>query len=137
MTNTEFTFSTFSTKSGVALHDYMEPLLANDGFQPDVRVAASMVDKLSQYDQYHLVYALLVSVRAIPERVVPLLPQFLVHSEAAVRATAINLLDSAARDVLTEEVIDHVKRLSRERADFPYLMNVSARLEKRWRSGDA
>ncbi len=133
MTKTPFEIETFSTKSAVALHDYMEPLLADHEFQPDVATANAMITMLSQYDHYHLVYALLVSFRVVPERIVPLLPQYLTHTEASVCATAINLLDNAPAHLLTDVLIDRIRQLRVVREDLRFLADVLARLEDRRR----
>jgi hypothetical protein len=128
-----FSFDTFLARSGLALHDYMEPLLADRQFRPELGTAEAMLARLDQYDHYHLVYALLAGFRVIPEKIAPLLPTFLTHAKSSVCATAINLLNELNPKLITKNLIARVRHASIERTDLAFLPGLAARLDSRSR----
>jgi hypothetical protein len=92
MTNELFSLDCFHSLGAMHLHDYMEPLLLNENFNIHTEDVDALRSRLEQYDRFHLVYALILIGRFAPAEIVNLLPRYLEHSDASVRAAAMNIV---------------------------------------------
>lgn len=104
MTHT-FSIDLFENNNDVGLHDYMEPLLANDKLLLSSTDVESLRSRMPQYDEFHLVYAILLCAHTDIGIVVQLLPALLNHSEASVFCTALNILRETPDKLLTPDLL--------------------------------
>jgi hypothetical protein len=139
MKSDSFSYAAFAKHTRIALHNYMEPIIADPTFCPDLDIAERMLSELDSYDQYHLVYALLMCFRVLPQRLIALLPDYLGHDDPAVYSTAINLLDQTEEQYLSRVVLEQAQRVLDIHPERQFLKDVVDRLEvrcARWRRSE-
>jgi hypothetical protein len=130
MADFAFDYATFAALASTDLHSYLEPMLADAGFSPDVPTACRILGELRSYDKYHLVYGLLLCSRAIPERLLLVLPDYLGHEEPAVWATALNILNDVDRRYLTWSVLNHVRNMRDAFPERTWLTDLVSHLDR-------
>lgn len=101
-----FTYERFITCSGHALVAFMEPLLAQKSLRISENEISKLMSGLSRYDEYHLVYALLLCFRHSPERALNVLPNYLADNRDSVFCAALNCL----REVRDEWISSYLLR---------------------------
>lgn len=130
----DFAYDTFMQLSGTELCSYMEPRIADSQLGIPRDLAERFLSELPTYDEYHLVYALLLCYKQLPERLIPLLPMYLGHKWDSICCTAINLLDGMPEEYLTDEIRESAHRVRDAHPERAFLADVVDRLEKRhWR----
>jgi hypothetical protein len=111
----------------------MEPRIAASQLVILQDVAERILSELPTYEEYHLVYALLLCNKLFPERVIPLLPTYLAHERDSVCCTAMNLLDATPDDYLTDQIAESARLVRDAHSERAFLADVVDRLEKRHR----
>ncbi len=130
----DFEYDRFVRIAGRELYDYMEPRIADSQFEIPQTVAEQLLSELSTYDEYHLVYALLLCYTRIPDCLIPVLPPYLAHEHDSVCSTAINLLDRMPEKYITERLIHSVCEVQDAHPERRFLADIVERLKKRHRS---
>lgn len=133
MIDTVFDYHTFIRLSGRELVHYMEPILSSAKLTIADDVADRILTDLPTYDEYHLVYGILVGFRRIPERVVPLLPIFLGSVHDSVYCTTLNILNDLPAESLTDKLIQLLHNVRDAHPERPYLSENIAQLEQKHR----
>src|SRR5262245_2687600 len=105
-----FDYNRFLELRDSELANYVEPLLDNRAEPVPTETLERMLSELPQYDDQHLVYALLLGVDRAPTVFAQYLPQFLSHDEGAVRCTAINLLVQLPDEHVSLNLVNSVER---------------------------
>ena len=113
----DFDYDRFEALEGLELCSYMEPLL----LLPTLSIASddlnSMRQQLQRYDEYHLVYALLLGAKYSPETFRKVVPSYLVDSRSSVLCTAVNILSSISDNQVTEELVSEVHKYALTQPD--------------------
>lgn len=108
---TTFEYRRFVVLAGSELCAYMEPLIRD----PTMRVSQEMLDRmlseLCTYDEYHLVYALLLGADRSPDTFLVHVPEYLAHEHDSVFCTAFNILDRLPEECITQDLIDSARRV--------------------------
>jgi hypothetical protein len=86
----------------------MEPLLDNSGDGIPTEMLAQVRADLATYDEYHLVYALLLGTMHAPSMFIRLLPRFLGSNHESVVCTILNILQKLDDQYVTEELVDAI-----------------------------
>lgn len=105
-----FTYDAFIGLKGVNLCDFMEPLLADPSTTISPEALTRMLPELDTYDEYHLVYALLLGAQHSLETYVLEVPKYLVHRHPSVRCTAYNILEAVPERYLTESLVNTIRQ---------------------------
>jgi hypothetical protein len=109
---TSLSISTFDRLDAVELQRYVEPLIVNGDLNLSHDQFLHLRNRLRDYDQYHLVYALEICARHDSCSIAPLLPEFLHHVEGSVVCAAINILESLPSECISEELLQELKTTS-------------------------
>ena len=128
MSTSTFDFEKFSTLQSLELHDYMEPLIANTYLRISDDEVDELMDRLDEYDHFHLVYAMLMCSNFAPERFVEFLPKYLSHNEMSVRAAATNILRGLNPRLITPRLIAIVEEVASEQKS-DYLRTLANELK--------
>jgi len=126
-----FDYKIFTEFEDEHLYNYMEPIVAVGAPETSLEVINRILAELSTYDEYHLVYGLLIGYQHAPERVAGLLPAYLGHARDSVVCTAMNLLDSLPDALLTNRVVQACREVRDARPNEVYLDDIVDRLESR------
>jgi hypothetical protein len=100
-----FSIHSFENGNDQWLHDYMEPLMASRQLSLSSADIERLRSRMPEYDEFHLVYAILMCARADLGAVVQLLPAFLNHTEASVFCTALNILREVPDEFITPDLL--------------------------------
>lgn len=106
-----FTIDCFEDTQGVALHDLMEPLLAETPIAISADAVRHLKNHLTDYDEFHFVYALLLMAKADVVAVLPELVSALMSDSDSIFCTALNTLQNLPSEFVTTEVVDNLERI--------------------------
>ena len=109
--NRSFTIDCFEDTQGNALHDLMEPLLANSKFAIPADAVRHLKHRLKDYDEFHLVYALLMIAKANVAEILSELVSALLLDSDAVFCAALNTLRDLPAELITTELVDSLARI--------------------------
>lgn len=124
-------YDKFMAFSGVDLCRYMEPLLADRTTSVSDEVLHRMLTELSTYDDYHLVYALVLGTKHLPTTFARQLPLYLGSESESVWCAAFNCIGQLSGDCLTQEIVRLVRTANVSRSKEDAVEELVARLEVR------
>lgn len=102
-------YDEFIRLQGLDLCHYMEPLVCDPKTNVSTHILNRMLAELPTYDEYHLVYAMMLGADHFPEGFIPHVPKYLASEHGSVRCTACNILDRLADEYLTQDLIDSAR----------------------------
>ena len=103
-------YDTFIGLQGIELYEFMEPVLADPTTVVSEEALDRMLRELDRYDEYHLVYALLLGTQHSLETFISHVPQYLTHRHASVRCTAYNILDRLPDRYITPNLVNAIRQ---------------------------
>lgn len=126
-----FDYDRFVALNASELVAYVEPLLIDHFTNVPKDVLKRMLVELPTYDEYHLVYALLLGMQHSPQTFLPYIPQYLAHTSDSVCCTAFNALDRLSDDDLTPAVVESVRNVISSRPVKPFVADILDSLQTR------
>ena len=109
----------------------MEPLVNDPTATVPQGTLGQILSELPGYDEYHLVYALTLGAKHSPEMFAMRLPQYLAHQEGSVWSAAMRCLDGLPDSLVTQALVDSVRRVHFSHPRKAWIGEVLGRLEKR------
>lgn len=131
MANVEY--DKFIMLQGLDLYHYMEPLVCDPRTNVSTHILNRMLAELPAYDEYHLVYALMLGVDHFPEGFITHVPKYLASEHGSVCCTACNILDRLADEYITQDLIDSARGVALSRRVENMVAKMLVRLEDRLR----
>jgi hypothetical protein len=130
-------YDRFVSLERLDLCHFMDAVLADPTTRVSKDVLERMLSELSDYDEYHLLYALELGAKYSPETFARHLPQYLADEHASVVCSAYNALDRLPNEYVTQDLIDSASRalasVYPERESFAGILE---RLESRLKQRD-
>lgn len=103
----------FDRFSAAELHDFVEPKLLDPKFEFGNEAIEILLAGTPTYDEYHLVYAIVILAKFAPEKIALKLPGFLLHDLDSVRCAAVNAINQLDPAAMSEQLVDEIERIKK------------------------
>lgn len=124
----------FLALDGLQLVEYIEPLLQAKIVGVSESILNRLLLDLPSYDEYHLVYALLLGSSLSPKAFIEYIPKQLSHKKDSVKSTALNILDRLPDELITIKLLASVRAVVASDGSNPIARDALDKLEVRWRA---
>lgn len=127
----KFDYKKFSELDGIAVCEYMDPILALDEVDVSSDTIQRLKSELPVYDEIHLTYALYFGGKFGLEYFANVLPHYLGDPRGSVWAAAYNSLNYLPDEYVTGDLIESVRAVVLANPDKQWVPDALEKLEQR------